>query len=129
MQLDDIAANVADQERGRWFDLLEPVTGAPTGIRFRCAGPDSETQHKARLKLADTLAEMADLEGRVTAEQRERARLDALARCVLGWEINEDGQPLPFTHKNVVRVLGLASWVQAQVDAFAADRRNFIGDE
>lgn len=129
MQLDDIAGNVADQERGRWFDLLEPVTGAPTGIRFRCAGPDSETQHKARLKLSDALAEMADPDGRVTAAQREKARIDALASCVLGWEITEDGQPLPFTHKNVVRVLSLAFWVQAQVDAFAADRRNFIGGD
>jgi hypothetical protein len=60
----------------------------------------------------------------VTAEQREKARLNCLARCVLGWEATEDGKPVPFTHANLLRILKVL-WVQAQVDAFAADRRNF----
>lgn len=124
MDLSEIAAGVADQDRGAWLELADPVSGVPIGIRFRLAGPDSETQARARLKLAD---ELADLDGRVTAEQRERARIACLARCVLAWEIEEDGQPIPFSHKNVTRVLRLALWLQEQVDAFAADRRNFMG--
>lgn len=125
MQLDDIRAFSADQERGAWFDLLDPVTGKATGIRLKLAGPDSEAQNRARLRLADDLSEVADAEGRVTAESRERARIDSLARCVLAWEISEDGQPLPFTHANVVRLLKAAAWVQAQVDGFASDRAGF----
>lgn len=125
MQLDDIRAFSADQERGAWFDLLDPVTGKATGIRLKLAGPDSEAQNRARLRLADDLSEVADAEGRVTAEARERARIDSLARCVLAWEISEDGQPLPFTHANVVRLLKAAAWVQAQVDGFAYDRAAF----
>lgn len=128
MQLDDIIGNVADQDKGKEFELADPVTGKPTGIVFRIAGPDSETQHRARLKLSDELAEMADIDGRVTAEQREKVRIASLARCVLGWTIEEDGKPVPFNHKNVVRVLAAAAWVQAQVDAFASDRRAFRGD-
>jgi hypothetical protein len=126
MDLKAILANVEDQDRGAWLDLRHPVSGAETGIRFRIAGPDSATQARARLKLVDDLAEQAMDDGRVPAEDREAARLNSLARCVLGWEITEDGQPVPFNHANVVRVLKAAPWVQAQVDAFAADRRAFM---
>jgi hypothetical protein len=122
MQLDEIRSFSADQERGTWFDIADPVSGKPTGIRLKIAGPDSETQNRARLRLADDLAEVADAEGRVTAEARERARIESLARCVLAWEIEEDGSPVPFTHANVVRFLRAAHWVQAQVDGFASDR-------
>lgn len=126
MQLNDIFANAEDQDRGIWFDLCDPVTGAPTGIRLRLAGPDSATQARARLKMTDDLAEACDGEGRVSAEAREKCRLNALARCVLGWEIEEDGQPVPFTHANVVRLLRAASWVHQQVDAFAGNRAAFM---
>ena len=128
MQLDDIISDIADQERGQEFEIVDPVEGKPTGIKFRLAGPDSETQRKARLRLADDLTEMADENGRVTAENRERARIASLARCVLGWTIKEAGSPVPFNHANVVRVLSAALWLQQQVDAFASDRAAFRGD-
>lgn len=127
MQLDDILANAEDQDRGQWFDLRHPVTGAETGIRFRIAGPDSATQARARLRMVDDLAGAADEEGQVSAEAREKCRLNSLARCVLGWEISEDGEPVPFTHANVLRVLRSASWVHEQVDAFAGARVAFMG--
>lgn len=122
MQLNEIRSLSADQERGAWFDLADPVTGELTGIRLKIAGPDSETQNKARLRLADDLADMLDSEGRIDADAKERARIDCLARCVLAWEIEEDDQPVPFTHGNVVRLLKAGHWVQVQVDAFASDR-------
>lgn len=121
MTLDEIIMNVADQDRGKVFELADPVTGQPTGIKLWIVGPDSETAHRARLALSDELAEVADPEGKVTAEQRERARLNCLARHVLRWEINEDGEPVPFNTKNLLRLLRV-HWVQVQVDAFAADR-------
>jgi hypothetical protein len=124
MTLDDILANVADQDRGREFELIDLVTGEKTGIKFRVAGPDSETQHRARLALADELADVADADGRVTADQREKARLNSLARCVLGWDIVEDGKPVPFSQKNVLRLLRV-EWVRHQVDRFASDRAAF----
>lgn len=122
MQLDDILANVADQDRGRMFELTDPVTGQPTGIKLWIVGPDSETAHRARLTLADDLADVANTDGFVTAEDRERARLNCLARHVLRWEISEEGQPVPFSHKAVLRLLRV-HWVQEQVDGFASDRR------
>lgn len=121
MTLDDILANVADQDRGREFELSDPIDGTPTGIKLWIVGPDSETAHRARLALSDELAEMADASGRVTAEQREKARLNCLAAHVLRWEIEEEGKPVPFNTKNLLRLLRV-HWVQAQVDSFAADR-------
>lgn len=127
MQLNDILADAQDQDRGRDFELLDPVTGKPVGITLRIAGPDSATQARARLQMVDDLAEMADADGRVSAADREKARLNTLARCILGWDIKEDGEALPFTHANVVRLLRAATWVQAQIDGFAADRAAFRG--
>lgn len=127
MQLNDILADAQDQDRGRDFDLLDPVTGETTGIKLRIAGPDSATQARARLQMVDDLADMADDDGRVSAADREKARLNTLARCVLGWEVMEDGQPVPFNHANVLRLLKAALWVQHQVDGFASDRAAFRG--
>lgn len=127
MQLNEILADAQDQDRGRDFDLLDPVTGKATGITVRVAGPDSATQARARLQMMDDLADMADNEGRVSAADREKARVNSLARCVLGWDIQEDGEPVPFTHGNVVRLLRAATWVQAQIDSFASDRAAFRG--
>lgn len=124
MQLDDIRNNAIDQDRGCALELVSPFDGAPTGLRLWLAGPDSDAQRRARIALADELADMADADGRVTAEQRERARLNCLARCVIRWEVTEAGKPVPFEHRNIVALLKV-KWVEQQVDAFAADRRNF----
>lgn len=127
MQLNDILADAQDQDRGREFHLLDPVTGAATGMTLRIAGPDSATQARARLRLMDDLAEAADDAGKVSAEAREKARINSLAACVLGWDIKEEGEPVPFSQANVVRLLRAAVWVQAQVDGFASDRAAFRG--
>ncbi|TDK38598.1 hypothetical protein E2F50_00080 [Rhizobium deserti] len=125
MTLDDVLSNVADQDRGRELVIVDPWTGQPAGIKFRIAGPDSEVQHRARIEMMDELAELARPDGTVSADDRERARLNCLAKCCLLMEIEEDGKPLPMTQKNVLRVLKAGVWIQAQVDAFAGDRSNF----
>jgi hypothetical protein len=125
MQLNDLTGNVFDQDKGAWFEAADPLTGAPTGLRFRLAGPDSTVQAKARLALVDELSELADLEGHVSAENRDRVRVNQLARCILDWEVGEDGQPLRLTHANAVRLLRAGVWLQAQIDARASDRRPF----
>lgn len=129
MQLNDILADAQDQDRGRDFELADPVTGKPVGITLRIAGPDSATQHRARLQLTDEVAEAMDDQGRTSAAAREKARLNCLARCILGWHILEDGEPVPFNHGNALRLLNGALWVQMQVDAFASDRAAFRGTE
>ncbi len=127
MNLSDVSSIAEDQDRGRWLDLVDPYEGGPVGIRLLVAGPDSLTQARARLKLADELAEMADDEGRVAAEHRETARLRNLARCVLNWEAREGDQAVPFSFDGALRLLKAGRWVQEQVDEFAGSRRAFAG--
>lgn len=123
-----IALDAEDQDRGREFELRDPVTGEATGLKFRIAGPDSRTQRRAQLALFDELAELAGPDGRVAAADRAQARIRCLARCVLGWMVVEDGEPVPFSFEAVVRVLTMAKWVQVQVDAFADDRAASRGE-
>ncbi|MBB4123295.1 hypothetical protein [Martelella radicis] len=125
MDLSDVLSNVADQDKGRMLEIIDPWTGTKTGMRFWMAGPDSDTQRRARIAMMDELAEAADEHGKVSATSREKARLNMLARCVLRWEIEEDGKAIAMTHKAVVRVLCAGTWIQAQADAFAGDRANF----
>lgn len=132
MSFDHLTSIAEDQDKGRWLTLVEPYEGKAVGVRLLIAGPDSMVQARARLKLADELADMADDEGRVSAENRETARIRNLARCVIGWEITtpegKKGQ-LPFTFDNVVRLLKAGRWVQEQVDDFAGSRRAFAKGE
>jgi hypothetical protein len=125
MNLSDIHANIADQDRGRVLDILNPWTGEPIGMRFTVAGPDSERQRSARVAMMDELADMAGADGRVAAKDREAARLRALAASVIGWDVSDDGEPLAFNQKNIVRVLKAATWLEEQVDAFAGDRSKY----
>lgn len=128
MDLSEARSNVIDQDKGRWLDIIDPWTGKPTGMRFLLAGPDSDAQRRARIAMMDEIAEAAGVDGSVSSEMREAARIGCLARCVLGWEIEDEGQAVPFSHRNVVRVLKGIQWIQIQVDAFAGDRRNFASE-
>jgi hypothetical protein len=125
MTLEEIQANVIDQDRGRKLEIHDPFEGKPTGMVLWIAGPDSATQRRARIEMMDELTERAEPDGTVKAEHREAARINCLAKCVVRWEVQHEGTDLTFSHRNVVRVLRAADWLQAQVDSFAGDRRNF----
>ena len=125
MDLNDIRNGAADHDRGKWFNLSDPVTGDPTGIRLKIAGPDSQAQRRAELDMADRLAEMAGPDGRISAANRETARLETLASCVLAWELKEDGEALQFNSANVLRFLRMAKWVEQQVDYYAGNHAAF----
>lgn len=125
MNLSDLSGFAEDQDKGRWLTLLDPIKSQPVGVRLLIAGPDSSIQARARLKAADELVEMADDEGRVSAENRERVRLRNLARVVIAWEATEDGKPVPFSFDAVLRLLKAGRWVEVQVDEFAASHRPY----
>jgi hypothetical protein len=122
MTLDDIIANAADQDRGHEFELLDPVAGTPTGILLKIAGPDSDTQRRAKLATNDALLAWRD---RPSAAEQEALAIEQLASCVLGWSIFEAGEPVPFNQKNLIRLLRV-QWVRQQVDALASDRSPYF---
>ncbi|QRY66543.1 hypothetical protein JVX98_19295 [Ensifer sp. PDNC004] len=123
--LDDILANVEDQDRGAEMQLRNPATGELTGLMLTLAGPDSLTQRRSRLQMADDLADLAQADGTITAEVRERVAIASLARCVLRWKVMQGGVELPCSHTHIIRVLSVP-WVREQVDAFAGDRTKFM---
>ncbi|MBO9108692.1 hypothetical protein J5288_08250 [Agrobacterium sp. S2/73] len=125
MTLEEISANLVDQDRGRWLELADPWEGKPIGVRLLIAGPDSETQHKARVAMMDDMAAAADIDGKVSFQAREKARLSCLARCVLNWDVAADfGLDARFGHAAVLKLLAI-NWIEQQTDAFAGDRANF----
>ncbi|WP_320202398.1 hypothetical protein [Agrobacterium rosae] len=129
MNLEEIHGNLADQDSGRWLDLIDPWEGQKVGLRLLIAGPDSATQNKSRIAMMDELASAADVDGRASFEAREKARVNSLARCVLAWEIApEFGLDARFGHAAVVKVLQVP-WLQQQVDSFAGDRAHFRSPE
>ncbi len=126
MDLSDVLAFVEEADRGALLELSHPVSGEPTGLKLTLAGPDSRVQRASRLTMADELADLAAADGRVSAENREKSAIASLARCVLAWEISDDGKVLPLSHVNATRLLGVA-WVREQIDTFAGNRANFAG--
>jgi hypothetical protein len=127
---DDVFQNSEDQDAGRELHLVDPFTGQPSGIVLVLAGPDSATARRARIALADRLAEMADHDGRVSAEHRATARQEALLALIIrGFAIDGDGKNETVSHlpiaRDTVRRLVSTPWVEEQADAFAADRRNY----
>lgn len=46
------------------------------------------------------------------------------ARRVIAWDVKEEGKPVPFDTRNVLKLLSVA-WVREQIDAFAGDHRHF----
>lgn len=125
MTLEEILDNVADQDRGRECELTDPVTGEPTGIKLLVVGPDSKTAHDARIAMTDELMEMTRHDGTVSGEDRERARLNCLARLIVRWEQPDGmGNFIALSHANIMKLLRV-SWVEAQIDAFASNRAHF----
>ncbi len=124
MQLSDVLNNATDQDKGADLELIAPWDGKPTGMVLTIVEPDSDTARRADIALVDELAEMADAEGRVTGERRAKARLNALARRVIRWDVEDEDRPVPFETRNVLRLLSIGR-VREQVDAFAGDHRNF----
>lgn len=121
MELSDILSMTEDQSRGRWFELMHPVTGAPAGVAVLVAGPDSRVQAEAMALMTDDLAEVAGPDGRVAGKDRAEVHRRFLARCVLDWRAKEGGEELPFNHDRIMRLLAVA-WVREQVNAFAVNR-------
>jgi hypothetical protein len=125
MLMSDVLDNAVEQDKGAMLELVHPVTGAATGLKLWIAGPDSDTARRAEIALADELADMADEAGMVTGDQRAKARLNALARLVLRWEVADEEGMVIFSQKNLLQLLKV-NWVRQQVDAFGDDRSNYM---
>lgn len=110
---------IEGQDRGADLTIRHPVTGEDMpAIVLTIAGPDSDVQRRARLKLQDELY----AHRKPPVEDLERMEIERLARCVVAWRVKRDGADVPFTFTNVVRLLTSAAFVREQVASFAESR-------
>ena len=131
MDIAKLFGSIEDQDKGKELNLLHPVTGEPTGMKLVIAGPDSRIQKDARFELADELRKISSYaRGKLSAEDHDRLVVGMLAKCIISWEITENGKGLELKHVNAVRLLMAGTWVREQVDEFAASRAlYYTGDE
>lgn len=89
------------------------LLGADSGA-FKRAVSDSMKSNKGRKDLS-----IADA---------ERSTVDMLARVTTGMSDNWtwDKEPFPFSKENIKRLYTERPWMREQVDAFIADRSNFL---
>ncbi|MDA9530341.1 hypothetical protein [Bradyrhizobium sp. CCBAU 25338] len=114
---------VEGQDRGAELLIKHPVTGEPTDVVLIVAGPDSDVQRRARLKMQDALYAFR---GRPPADDFDRLEIERLARCIVGWRVKRDGQDVPFAFNSAVKLLTEMRFIREQVEAFAASRVDYF---
>lgn len=114
---------VEGQDRGAELLIKHPVTGEPTDVVLIVAGPDSDVQRRARLKMQDALYAFR---GRPPADDFDRLEIERLARCIVGWRVKRDGQDVPFAFSTAVKLLTDMRFIREQVEAFAASRVDYF---
>lgn len=121
-------------ERGIKMPILLPdgtpavdAEGAPVTITL--AGQDSDTYRKAERTQRNRILERASRQRKypINAEQQEEDAIEILTACTIAWSgLGENGEALPCTPEVVRRVYRHYPFIREQVDAFIAERRNFL---
>lgn len=62
----------------------------------------------------------------LTAELLEAQELEKLAKCVLSWNLTDDGRAIPATTENVVTVFLAAPWIRRDLEAVMNDPARFL---
>ena len=116
-------------ETGAELTLRHPVTDEPTDIVLTVVGSDSKRYRKASHRVQNRNLSRGKF--KVTAEKLESNSLEIIAACVVGWSNVEDSglfkkKNPECTVENVTLFIDKHKWAKEQVDAFIADRANFL---
>lgn len=116
-------------ERGADLHLEHPTTGEPLKtddgkpIVIRLLGNDSR---EFRAGLSE-LAEKNAGKKRASFASAEANGIELLSRVTVGWQnVTYKGEALKCTPENVRMIYSEINWIKEQVDAFVADRANFL---
>lgn len=125
-QLDTIAA----ASQGVWMDVYHPITDekmvdANGPWRIQVLGGDSKEFKRAisfeHEKAAKSRKQVMSL------EKRDQGGINALSAITVGWEnIRMGGELVPFSRENAIELYTKYPWLKEQVDAFTAERSNFL---
>lgn len=125
--LNDIIGIHASQDAGAELAIRNPITDELTDLKFWIAGPDSNVQKEASKWASAEVAKHPFLTMAPTLPQNEEIRRNIatglLARCIVKWQVRQNGEPVPLTLANAVRVLNASDIIRNQVDEFAASRQ------
>lgn len=105
----------------------EPVLqddGKPVTITF--CGRDSDAFQKSVRSRADDRMQ-ARQRVKVTLAAMEAETVETLSDCTMAWDgIVLDGEALPCTRANAVKLYTRFPWLREQADGFVSDRANFL---
>lgn len=113
----------------------QPDKDEPIGVDL--LGADSDEYEKRQLflteerlqKMESNLENKGKLGGVIntSAVEQDRLNLETIAACIKGWRnVKVDGEIVPYTHDNAIKLLRRFKWMREQIDKAIADRSLFM---
>ena len=113
--------SVSKSEAGVEMEILG-INDEPTGAFLTIYGVDSPRYRKSVMTLQEKQGE-----GEEGPEQQLEALIEMSAALTGGWRnVVLDGEELPFSHENVVKLYRRCPVIQQQILPFANRRANFF---
>lgn len=117
-------------DQGAVLELIHPVENTKLDIRITLAGSDSAVYRKTQNRIANVRTSKISPQRPfipLTSEEQEENGLEVLAACTLAWEgVMVDGADVECNVRNAKMVYRRFPWIKEQVDAFVANRANFL---
>lgn len=120
-------------EDGAVLELKHPATGAPIGVHIRVKGADSEASLEMQRRTSNRRLRQG-INAKITSEELIDDSCAQLSALTISWR-SEDGPvivwkgvKLECNRDNAKRIYSEAPWIRKQVDSFASDLGNFLGN-
>ena len=124
----DVAAKA---EVGAELEVLDPVTNEPVGVYITLAGADSVVHRKAVANISKRRFnnQKGFRNKGFDPEKMEAESIEILAVCTLSWKgVTVDGDPLPCSRDNAIKMYTRFPWLREQVEQFIGDRSAYLQD-
>jgi hypothetical protein len=111
--------------------VLHPVTGEPTQMKIKLLGVDSPRYRMAVKEITERYIPRIDRNPRfrLTPDEQDRDNAELLSRVTVGWHgFTENGKHLEFSRERAhdFYINAHFRWLRNQVEAWIANRSNFI---
>ena len=120
-------------EAGADCHILHPDLGTEMGIVITLRGSESDIyKRNFWAQVNRERAKQAAQRGVVQPFDPDKAESEAcelLADCTIGWcGVFLDGEDMPFSRANAIKLYGRFPWMRKQIDAFIANEANYRQD-
>lgn len=108
--------------KGAWMTVTDPVTGADSDFKILLRGNDSPEAEQVMFGI-----EKKNVKSRGGLALAKKNSLEYLVGLTLNWEgVKENGEEVKFSAEKCAEYYQGHPWLREQVDAFIADRGNFL---